>query len=219
MAESRDITAEHARAAAEIDADVSLERIADVYAAAALAAGEKTGKTDEAIAELDALIDELFAKFPKLEAVLASALVSHEEKCAILDRVLGGRASTAFVNFLKVVSRHGRLDCIRVIRRQAWLQYDRLRGRVRVKLSTAAPVDDAFAARLVQEIAGAVGGEPVLERVVDPSLIGGGVVRVGDIVYDASIANQLHTIRRQMIDRSAHEIQSGRDRFRNSAGN
>ena len=219
MAESRDITAEHARAAAEIDADVSLERIADVYAAAALGAGEKTGRTDEAIAELDALIDELFARFPKLEAILASALVSHEEKCEILDRVLGGRASNAFLNFLKVVSRHGRLDCIRVIRRQAWLQYDRLRGRVRVQLRTALPVDDAAAATLVREIAGAVGGEPVLERVVDPGLIGGAVVRVGDIVHDASIANQLKTIRRQMIDRSAHEIQSRRDRFRNSAGN
>ena len=215
MAESRDITAQHARAAAEIDADVALERIADVYAAALLSAGEKTGKTEEAMAELDALVDELFAQFPKLEAILASALVSHEEKSEILDRVLGGRATKAFVNFLKVVSRHGRLDCIRVIRRQAWLQYDRLRGRVRVKLSTALPVDDALAAQLVRQIAGTVGGEPVLERVVDPSLIGGAVVRVGDVVHDASIANQLHTIRRQMIDRSAHETQSRRDRFRN----
>ena len=111
MAESRDITAQHARAAAELDADVALERIADVYAAALLGAGEKTCKTDEAMAELDALIDELFAQFPKLEAILASALVSHEEKCEILDRVLGGRGLPAFceVSQGRVAARTARL--------------------------------------------------------------------------------------------------------------
>ena len=43
-------------------------------------------------------------------------------------------------------------------------------------------------------------------------------VRVGDTVYDGSIAKQLENVRRQMIDRSAHEIQSRRDRFRDPTG-
>ena len=52
-----------------------------------------------------------------------------------------------------------------------------------------------------------------------PALIGGAVLRVGDVVYDGSIANQLQIIRQEMIDRSVDEIQSRRDRFRNPAGN
>ena len=52
-----------------------------------------------------------------------------------------------------------------------------------------------------------------------PSLIGGVVLRVGDTVYDGSVARQLEQVREQMIDRSVHEIQSRRNRFGHSAGN
>jgi F-type H+-transporting ATPase subunit delta len=64
-----------------------------------------------------------------------------------------------------------------------------------------------------------LGGEPVFRLRVDPALVAGAVVRIGDTVYDGSIANQLNVLRQQMMDRSAHEIQSRRDRFRHSAGN
>ncbi len=48
-------------------------------------------------------------------------------------------------------------------------------------------------------------------------LIGGAVLRIGDTVYDGSVANQLQNLREKMVERSAHEIQSRRDRFRNPA--
>jgi F-type H+-transporting ATPase subunit delta len=118
------------------------------------------------------------------------------------------------VNFLKVVSHHGRLDCLRAIHSQILVLYDKLRNRVPVRLVTAAPVDDATALRIAENLRALVGGEPILERQVDPDLIGGAVLRVGDTVYDASIANELKMVRQQMIDRSAHEIQSRRNRFR-----
>ncbi|MGO8691085.1 MAG: ATP synthase F1 subunit delta [Thermoguttaceae bacterium] len=216
---SADITAEHARAAAEIAADVGVQQVADIYAAALLGATEKAGQTAAVLDEFDALLGEVFPQFPELEAILASTLVWHEEKAALLDRIFAGKVSDQFLDFLKVLSRHGRLDCLRMVRRQAQWQWDRLRGRVRVRLSTATAMDDAQADKLIENLRKLLGGEPVVQRDVDPALIGGAVVRVGDVVYDGSIANQLHNIRQQMIDRSADEIQSRRDRFRNSAGN
>ena len=86
-----------------------------------------------------------------------------------------------------------------------------------MQVTTAAPVDDALAERIVKTVRPLLDGEPVLKRAVDPKLIGGIVVRVGDTVYDGSIASQLKNVRQQMIDRSAHEIQSRRDRFRHPA--
>jgi len=71
----------------------------------------------------------------------------------------------------------------------------------------------------VKQVSKTLGGTPVLHERVDPAVIGGVVVRVGDTIYDASVARQLETMRQQMIDRSAHEIQSRRDRFRYPAGN
>ena len=219
MAESDDITARDANVAAQIEADVRVEHIADVYAQALLGAAENVGRAEGVLEEFETLIAELLQPFPQLDAILTSTLIHHDEKTGILDRVLAGRFSPLLVNFLKVVSRHGRFDCLRDIHRQARLLYDRLRGRVHVRLTTATPLSEAAADRIVEGLRAVLGGEPVLRRVTDPELIGGAVLRVGDTVYDGSIANQLQLIRQQMINRSAHEIQSRRDRFRDPAGN
>jgi F-type H+-transporting ATPase subunit delta len=219
MPESRDITAEHARTAAQIEADVGVEHIADVYAKALLDATEKAGQTAAVIEEFDALMGEVVDRFPNLEAVLASMLVSPEEKSAVIDRVFGGRASAVLMNFLKVVARHGRLDCLRAIHRQAHVLYDQLRRRIPVRLSTAEPLSPASLAQIAESLRAKLGGEPIFQQETDPSLIGGAVLRIGDTVYDGSIANQLENLRQQIIDTSAHEIQSRRDRFRHSAGN
>ena len=219
MSDSRDITAEHARVAAEMEADVGAEHIADVYAKGLLAATEQAGQTAAVIEEFDAIVAEMVGRFPRLEAVLDSILILPEEKAALIDKIMGGRVSPMLVNFLKVVARHGRLDCLRAIHCQTHVAYDKLRRRIPVRLTTAEPVTAEMAAKIAAELRGKLDGEPIIEQQVDPSLIGGAVLRVGDMIYDGSIVNQLQNLRKKVSDRSAHEIQSRRDRFRNSAGN
>jgi F-type H+-transporting ATPase subunit delta len=173
---------------------------------------------DTVLEEFDSLLVEVFDAFPRLEAVLGSLRVSHPDKSQVLDKVLAGQASPMFLHFLKVVSRHGRLDCLRAIHAQARLLRDRSSGRVRVQLATAAPIDAAQLAAITAELRQRLGAEPVIEQVTQPELIGGAVVRVGDVVYDGSVANGFKIVREKMIQRSVHEIQSRRDRFRDSTG-
>ena len=92
-----------------------------------------------------------------------------------------------------------------------------MQDRVRVRLITATALDADVLERVTGQLRAALGGEPRLQMLVQPGLIGGAVVRIGDTVYDASIATQLETLRQKMIDRSVHEIQSRRDRFRHPA--
>jgi F-type H+-transporting ATPase subunit delta len=219
MAESTDINARDAHIAAQFDADVGREQIGEIYAKALLGAAETAGQTAEVLNEFDDMVRDVLAPHPKLEAVLASLVVSPEEKLGVLDRVLGGRASPLLLNFLKVVSRHGRLDCLRAVHQQAHRLYDKLQGRVRVRLTTPTPLDQGQVNQITASLRAKLGGEPVLEAIVDPELIGGAVLRIGDTVYDGSVARQLQAVRQQMIDRSIHEIQSRRDRFRYPAGN
>jgi len=218
MGESADITARDARNAARLAPDVDRERVGEIYARAMLGAAENAGQTKAVLDELDAIVSEVFAQHPKLEAVLGSLLVSHEEKSAMLDKVFAGRVSPLLLSFLKVVSRHGRLDCLRAIRRQAEKLHELMQGSVRVHMTTAAPIDAAQLDKIAAALGAALGQRPILETAVDPALIGGAVLRVGDTVHDGSVANQLQSIRQQMIERSVHEIQSRRDRFRYPAG-
>ena len=80
-------------------------------------------------------------------------------------------------------------------------------------MRSAVPLDEGQLERLRQELRADFRREPILTAVVDPELLGGLVVRVGDWVYDASVRTRIETVRNQLIERSSHEIQLGRDRF------
>ena len=199
--------------------DVGARQVGAVYAKALLSAAEKAGQVERVIADVDAIVTEALDPNPAFERVLGSALIKHEEKAALLDRVFGQHLSPLVLDFLKVVSRHGRLNAMRGIQLELHKQYDERRGLVRVRMSTATAVGGELLSSLRQTLTGLLGNNFEVEQHVDPKLIGGVVLRVGDTVYDGSVARQLAQVREQMIDRSVHEIQSRRDRFRTSGGN
>ena len=92
-------------------------------------------------------------------------------------------------------------------------------GRMRVEVQSATPLPEDQRERLRRELKETFQREPLLSVRTDPELLGGLVVRVGDWLYDASVRVQLDSIRNQIIERSSHEIQSGRDRFSSADGN
>jgi F-type H+-transporting ATPase subunit delta len=193
--------------------DVGAQQVAAVYARALLGAAEKAGVSDRLVEEYADVVEHVLRREPKFRAVLTSGFVDHEQKIGILDRVFKGRVSNVLLNFFKVLSQHGRLDLIAAAYDQLVEAYDELRGRVKVEVRTVAPLDAPAIEQIKNQVTRLVGGEPRLELREDPELIGGVVLRVGDTVYDGSIATQLRDAKANMIHRSVHEIQSRRDRF------
>lgn len=198
-------------------ADVAAESVASVYARALLgAAGQQA---EASVAELDEFVAGVLDAFPKFDAILGSAAIGEAEKVRMLDQTIGRSASKPFLNFLKVLARHARLDIVRPIQRAAHAQLDELLGRVRVEVRTAHELGPDDARRLADSLRTKLGKQAELRMKVDPELIGGLVFRIGDTIYDASIARRLEQVRESMIKRSVHEIQSRRDRFCHSEGN
>jgi F-type H+-transporting ATPase subunit delta len=190
--------------------DVEKRKIAAVYAKALLAAHAKTCKTASLVEEMDSLIDDVLAPNPAFEQTLASALTPNERKIELLEKVLGGQASPEMMVFLKVVAQHGRLDCLRAVRRELREQFNDLKGRVEVEVRVALPIDQKLQDELHEKLRCQLEGEPILKIVEDPTLIGGVVVRVGDTVYDGSVATRLDQARREMIERSVQMIETQR---------
>ena len=193
--------------------DDATQHVARVYAEAFLNAAQKSGQTAEMVQDLDSLVNEVFAKDRYLELFLSSRAVSRERKAAALRAAFQGRASDLFVNFLLVLDDHDRLDALRSIAAAVRDLHEERTGKVRVEVRSALPLAEDQREKLRQELRASLGREPVLDARVDPELLGGLTVQVGDTLYDASIRTRLEQIRNQLIERSSYAIQSQRDRF------
>jgi F-type H+-transporting ATPase subunit delta len=200
-------------------ADVGTQRVAKVYAEALLNAATGHDQAQSVLEELGALVGDVFKSNPQIEEFLAGGAVGRNRKAEVIDRTLKERASEIFVNFLHVLNDHERLDLLRPILAAYRELHDRQTGRIMVRVRSAVPLPDDQRQRLTNELRQGFQAEPVLETAIDPELLGGLVVQVGDWMYDASVRTQLDNLRTQLIERSSHEIQSRRDRFSSANGN
>lgn len=193
--------------------DSGQEHVGAVYAKALLGAAAQTGQAAAVVEELDSFISDALDRLPALEATLASPRVAAEAKLALLDKSLSGRMSATLLTFLKVVCRHGRFDCLRAIGRAARQQLNVREGRVDVRVRTPQALSDELRELVTRRLETLLGKRVNLFVRVDESLIGGIVVRVGDVVYDASVANRLSRLRESAVDLVVRAVRESLDRF------
>jgi len=193
--------------------DVTEEQVARVYAQAFMGVASKSPKPDNLVDELLSLVKDVLQPFPQLEKTLQSSLISHDDKAALLDRVLGSRGSQEVINFLKVLSKHERLGLVRTIARQVKKLHAEQSGLAEVEVRVASPLDERLRGEIAEQLRKMLRAEPVLNIVVDPSLIAGMVIRVGDRVYDGSVSTQFERTRQAMIDRATENIETRPERF------
>jgi F-type H+-transporting ATPase subunit delta len=184
--------------------DVSAQRVARVYAEALLDAAEAKAQVEPVLAELGSLFDDLFRDSPELAAFFLTAGISRRAKKAVLEQSFTGRVSDVFLNFLLVLDDHDRLYLLPYIRPIVHELADERAGRMAVQVSSAVPLPEDQRERLRQQLRDTFRKEPVIEEKVDPDLLGGLVVRVGDWLYDASVRTRLENLRKQLIERRSH---------------
>ena len=177
-----------------------------------MAVGQDTGKVDELVEQLAgfvAAVDSL----PKFQAALESPRISVADKEAMIQKAVGGKVSKDLLNFLKVIGRKGRFDCLGAISGSARKMHDEMAGRAQATLTTASDVDDSIVQGIAAKLEKIIGKKVTLTASVDPEIIGGMVVRVGDTVYDGSVANQLRQVRAKAIKTASDSIRRSLDKF------
>ena len=192
--------------------DSDQQQLAGVYAKALMRVGQKSGDLDSIVGELTAVVS-VVNQLPEFKAVLESPRVAAESKAKLIDGAFGSRVSRNVLNFLKIVGNKGRFDCLGAIGASAVKLHDELAGRVEASLTTATPVEDSIRDQVARKLAGVLGKTVNLKTVVDPDIIGGMVVRVGDTVYDGSVVNRLKQVRASTVKRAADAIREQLDRF------
>lgn len=196
--------------------DPSAKAVARIYAQAYLNA---TGGTSEALDEFTSFVDEVVQAFPDFARILTGEITGREEKLRLIERVVAPRATPLFTSFLRVLGEHDRLNLLPLILGEAWLEYEQRNGKQRVTVRSAAPLSEEQLQRIKTRLDAALPSEPILQPVVDESLIGGLVIQVGDTVHDGSVRTRLKNLGHRLKEKYVHEIQSGRNRFSHSEGN
>jgi F-type H+-transporting ATPase subunit delta len=198
--------------------DVDAERLARVYAQAGLDAAGELANQETVVADLEQIAGDVLKPNPQFAEVLASSLVSEEDKIGMLERVFADRVHPTTLNLLKVMARHGRLGLVRDVARVARKLWQTRSGRVPVELETAQPLDRALEREILSAFQALLGGDPMVTSRVNPDLIAGFVLRVGDRVYDGSVRTQLEHTRHAMINRAVDAIQRRPEQFFSANG-
>ena len=193
--------------------DVTEERIARVYAQAFLGAAAKSPQAAELVSEVESFVNDVLVKFPQFEQALRSEFIDQEEKEKLLGRVLGGRASAEVLNFFKVLAVRGRLSLVRPIARILTKLFDEHSGRTAIEVRVASQLDEAIRGELLAKLRERLNTEPMMNVVIDPSLIAGIVIRVGDRVYDGSVKTRFELLRKAMIEHACEAIETHPERF------
>ncbi len=189
--------------------DIAADRVAKIYAQAIVEAAEAAGCRREVIDELGLLAREVLPKVPDATVVFASPKVSTDDKARIIDRLAKGRMRDTTVNSLHVLARHGRLGLLGSVVDAAERLADEREGRQQATFTTAVPLASEEQARIVGETEKALAASLKPRFVVDPAIIGGLIVRVGDTIYDQSVATGLSHIGGRLQQRNIHAIQTG----------
>lgn len=192
--------------------DTERQYIGTVYAKGLLGAAEKANQVTQVVDELESIVVDVLPQLPKLKLLLESPRVPMEVKEKVLNQSFSA-GSSVLLTFLKVVCRHGRFDCLRVISRTATALLQEQIGVVEVRVTTAESVPESMHEELKTKLGQILEKQVVIRTETDADILGGLVVRVGDTVFDGSVANQLSQIRRTAVDQAMQQIRQSLDRF------
>jgi F-type H+-transporting ATPase subunit delta len=173
-----------------------MEEIADVYARALFEVAKDGAVLDRVHQELDEFADALETD-RNLQVFLFSPYFSSEEKKDGVTRIVTD-ADERFVNFLELLAERHRMPALFRIRRafdSMWAEENRL---LPVTVTSAVELDEGLVNDIGKRIEEQTGRQVELSSNVDPNVLGGLQVRVGNMVLDATVRNRLEQLRKQV---------------------
>jgi F-type H+-transporting ATPase subunit delta len=174
-----------------------MEEIAQVYARSLFEVAEEADKIDEVREQLGEIADALDGD-RDLQVFFFSPYFSTQEKSEGLEKAVTG-AEPIVLNFLKLLIEKHRMPALFRIRRvyeSLWEDYNKL---LPVQITSAVELDKNVVKQIGDKISEQTGRKVDLSATVEPDILGGIVVRVGNQVLDASIRRRLEILRKQIV--------------------
>jgi F-type H+-transporting ATPase subunit delta len=174
--------------------------VARSYGKALFELARERNQVDVVARELDAVAAQ-FAAEPALHAFFMRPWITATAKRGVAAELASRlQFSKLAADFLALVAAQGRADHLEAIVAAYRKLHDEAEGRVRARVRSAVPLNDADRAALTSRLRRALGGKHiVLEEVADRELLGGFVAEVGSLLVDASLDGQLARMHRRLV--------------------
>ena len=143
-------------------------------------------------------IQETVAENDNLRDVLVSPVLNTSDKEAVLNAIFKD-ADPVSRELFSLLGRNKRIGMLGEVARQYVLLYEQMQGQDVARVVTAVPLTAELEKKILAQLKQITGKEVTVENEVDPSLIGGFVLRLGDLEYNASIASKLANLKREFI--------------------
>ncbi|WP_210518176.1 ATP synthase F1 subunit delta [Hymenobacter terricola] len=171
------------------------QRVAARYAKSLLDLGKEMGTLDSVKADMD-LLGKTVAESRELRLLLRNPIVKHDKKLAILTAIFKGKVSDVTMRFFTILTQKNRESALEGMGTEFQVQYNAMQGIQMAEVTSATPLTPASRAEMEKLVTEQTGLTQVkLTEKVDADLIGGFVLRVGDIQIDDSVRTSLRKMR------------------------
>jgi F-type H+-transporting ATPase subunit delta len=174
-----------------------LSRIAKRYAKALFELAQEENALNQVSKDFE-LIRDLLKNSKDFHQFTKNPLISITERKKILDKIFLEKISETSNNFLKMISQKKRLDHLGEIIARYFDFVKAEAGVVEGELFAVVELKSSQIKKIKENMERLTGKEVILNEIIDPNILGGFIVKVGDLVIDNSIRNQLERLRKQL---------------------
>jgi F-type H+-transporting ATPase subunit delta len=172
-------------------------RLASRYAKALLDLAKEQNAVDAVLQDVQ-MLDALCRQSKDFANMLRSPIIKADKKQDIINAVVGGKIGVIAQGFLKLMVNKGRESNLPEIASAFITQYKEMKNIKSVKLTIAAPINDAVKKAIVKTITGDVPDSQVeVTEVINPDIIGGFILQLDDKLIDASVRRDLNDVKAQ----------------------
>lgn len=143
------------------------------------------------------LIGNTIEESKDLQLLLNSPILKSDLKKATLKEIFASKITNVSYGLIDLLVENKRLAILGDVTKKYIIIYDSLKGKEIAKVTSAIPLTEELNKQVLAKVKEITGKEASVENIIDPDIVGGFILRIGDIQYDASIANKLQVLKRQ----------------------
>ena len=152
------------------------------------------------------LVSQIINENQNFRIFLETPRISVNQKQKVIQSVFLDTLPVMLINFLVVVIDKRRQRILGDIAREYHILLDQRLSRMRIEVTLARSMDKSYLAELQEKLTTLIGCQAISEVRVDPMILGGIIVRAGDMIYDGSLRRKLAGMRRRLLVADLHPV-------------